>query len=270
MTAPRPFSLDPVEEVHLADAPLARVLAQVQFSRTPSLVSDAGESALAELLGRYPVRRRGISQVFSVQIGAGGFSQAPAQPGPQVLTFAEAKDRWKVTVTDTSISLETTDYDSRDDFCDRVFEVLRAVVAVELPPVLDRVGLRYIDRLAGDALGRVPAYMAPALVGMLGAVDPDLTILQSVTQSQIQVDANELITVNSGLLPPNAVVDATVPPLAEPSWLLDIDVATIRVDDPFDPEQITASIRTFAEHAYYFFRFATTDAFLHAHGAEAK
>ena len=41
------FSLDPVPEIHLARAPLEKVLTQVQFSLTPGLVSEAGEEGLA-------------------------------------------------------------------------------------------------------------------------------------------------------------------------------------------------------------------------------
>ena len=50
----RPFTLDPVQEVPLAGAPLVKVLTQVRFSRAPDLVTDGGEERLAALLPRYP------------------------------------------------------------------------------------------------------------------------------------------------------------------------------------------------------------------------
>jgi uncharacterized protein (TIGR04255 family) len=264
------FSLAPVAEVHLVDAPLARVLTQVRYSRTPALVSPAGEAQLAEALGRYPVRRQGVAQAVVVQIGPQGIAQAPPSPTSQILTFSEPQERWKVTVSDTSLSIETSEYDTRDDFCQRALEVFEAVAAVDLPPVVDRIGVRYIDRLVGDALGRVGDYLHPSLIGLTGAIETsDLEVVQSVTQSRIRAMSNELLTINSGLVPAGAIVDPVVPALNEPSWLLDIDVATIAGGQAFEPSEVAALVRGFAEHAYIFFRFATTDEFLNDFGGTA-
>ncbi len=269
MTEPSTFSLAHVAEVHLFDAPLVRVLAQVQFPRTPTLVTEASEETLAGLLTRYPVRRRGTQQMIAFEFGPGGIAQpAAAQASPSILTLSDAGEQWKVTLTETTITMETTSYDSRDDFCERMLELLDAVAQVSRPPILDRVGVRYIDQFEGAALDRIDQLVHPTLVGLVGAVDPSLTVLQSVTQSRVQVGDNEILTVSSGLLPAGMMVDPMIPVVSGRSWLLDIDMGTSVGVGSFDPVVIADQVRTFAEHAYFFFRFAVTNAFLEAYGAD--
>ena len=216
------FSLNLVEEVHLHDAPLAKVLTQVQFSRTPQLVSDAAEAQIAEALGRYPVRRRAVPPALVINGQAVPTPQAPTT----VLTFADPTGAWQVTLTDTAVALETSEYESRDDFCERALEVFRAVASTALPPVVDRVGLRYIDRLSGAALSRVPEYVTPPLHALFGHTAPELGLEHSVTDSLIKISGEDALQVRTGLLPPQASFDPALPPLAGESWVLDMDAYT--------------------------------------------
>jgi hypothetical protein len=62
------FSVTPVDEVRLYRAPLAKLLMQVQYSRTPQLMTEGAEALIAEALARYPVRRRQITAAPSVVI----------------------------------------------------------------------------------------------------------------------------------------------------------------------------------------------------------
>jgi uncharacterized protein (TIGR04255 family) len=259
------FSLTPVEEVHLHRAPLAKVLMQVQYSRTPQLVTDAAEAAIADALGRYPVRRRQMTAgvVPSVMIN-GQQLQLPIVPGV-VLAFSDPKGVWQVTVTETAVALETTEYSSRDDFCERSEEIFDALGSVMLPPVVDRVGMRYVDRLTGDALGRVPEFVIPELRALVGCVAEPMTILHSLTQTQIAIAELETLQVRAGFMPSGLALDPAVPPLQEPSWLLDMDVFTNTAGFAFESKELVQRLRRFAEAAYTFFRWATTDAFQEAH-----
>jgi uncharacterized protein (TIGR04255 family) len=128
------FTLGPVEEIHLPRAPLAKVLTQVAFSRTPALTTDTAEAQLADLLGRYPVRRRQLIAPPTLVVN-GQPMQMPMPPGaaPAIVTFSQPTGSWQVTVTETSAALETIDYSSRDDFCERAYEVFSAVASVALP-----------------------------------------------------------------------------------------------------------------------------------------
>lgn len=259
------FNRVPVREVHLELAPLAKVLMQVQFSRSPQLVTDEAETLIADRLGRYPVRRRqAIGGAVMFSVNGQQLPVPPPAPSP-FLTFSNPHSTWVAALTDTSVSLETVAYESRDDFCDRALELLTSLAAVALPPVVDRVGLRYIDRLTGDALSRVQDFVVPQIAGLYGCVDGELSLAHSVTDSLIEIKADERLQVKSGFLPPGATFDPSLSPLPEPSWVLDMDVFTTAGGFPFDPEALVDRLRGYAETAYAFFRFTTTEAFQEHH-----
>lgn len=264
------FSLTPVKEVHLDYAPLAKVLMQVQYSRTPQLATDAAEASLSEALARYPVRRRQVAAGLMPNIVVNGQPlPVPGGLSPGVaLLFSDPKGTWQVTVTETAVALETTEYSTRDDFCARSAEVFAAIAAVVLPPVVDRVGLRYIDRLIGGAVARVSEYVIPELRTLSGYVEPPLILHHSLTESQIEVGDDERMLVRSGLLPPGGAIDPSLPLINEPSWILDMDVFTAAGGFPFEPTELTDRLRHYAETAYAFFRFATTDVFQNEHRDE--
>lgn len=266
------FSPEPVAEIPLHSAPLAKVLMQVQYSRTPQLVSDTAEAEIADALGRYPVRRRQLAaSIFPAVVINGQPMQfaGGAAPGT-VLLFSDPASVWQVTVTEVAVSLETSDYSSRDDFCQRALEVFAAVAAVALPPVVDRVGLRYIDRLVGQDLARVSEYVIPQLQVLCGAAEPPVQIHHSVSETLIELTLKERMQVRSGLVPPGGGFDPALPGVGEPSWLLDMDVFTTEGGFPFDARELAERLRRYAESAYAFFRFATTDTFQKAHVQQAS
>lgn len=256
-----PFTLDPVPEIHLARAPLEKVLTQVQFSLTPELVSDEAEARLANELHRYPVRRRG--QSLNVTI-----NPATATIENKVVTtriFTDPSQSWVVTVMETAVGIETTAYNSRDDFCDRARELFQAVAAVAAPPVVDRVGMRYIDRVQeADDLARLNDLVNPRLRVLDGAVATPLEVEYSVSDTIIRVADDERLKVRTGLLPPGAAFDPVLRPISQPSWVLDLDIFTTAGGFAFDPDALDARIRQYAEHIYSFFRWATTDEFQRA------
>ena len=263
------FSVTPVDEVRLYRAPLAKVLMQVQYSRTPQLVTDSAEALIANALGRYPVRRRQVTAAVPNVVIDGQQMPLPGGFTPGVaLSFSDPQSRWQVSVTETAVALETNEYSTRDDFCGRAAEIFAAITSVALPPVVDRVGIRYIDRLTGEALAKVPTYIVPTLAALVGCVDSPLTLHHSITESQIEISTEERILVRSGLLPAGAAFDPAIPPVPTPSWLLDMDVFTTQAGFPFDPHELAGRLHRYAETAYSFFRFATTEEFQEEHRGE--
>src|SRR5204863_3907200 len=131
------------------------------------------------------------------------------------------------------------DYSTRDDFCDRALEVFQAIAAVALPPVVDRVGLRYIDRLAGERLPRVPEFVISQLQVLYGCVEQPLVVHHSVTDSLIEISETERLQVRSGLLPAGGGFDPALPVLPQPSWVLDMDVYTVQGGFAFDVDDLT-------------------------------
>jgi uncharacterized protein (TIGR04255 family) len=261
------FSLTPVNEVHLDSAPLAKVLTQVQYSRTPQLVTDSAEALIAQALDRYPVRRRQMAAALAPMLIVNGQQLQPPGgfPPSTALSFSDPAGEWLVTVTETAVALETSAYGTRDDFSSRASEIFAAIATVALPPVVDRLGVRYIDRLSGDAIKRVPAYFAPQLTGLIGYTESSLELHHSITESQIDISSEESMLVRSGLLPAGSAFDPSLPPIPVPSWVLDTDVFTTRAQFAFEPAELTTRLRRFAETAYAFFRFATTEEFQSDH-----
>jgi len=269
------FTLDEVPEIHLERAPLAKVITQVRYSRTPGLVTDEGEDRIAGLLPRYPVRRQGISGQWEFGIGPDGAQTL--QAGNSVTRIlSDTDDQWRISLTESSVSLETSAYESRADFCQRTYEILSALSAVSLPPVVDRVGLRYIDRFSGESISEVPGYFSPTLKMLHGHIGEGLNLEYSVSDSVIKISRNVNLQVKSGLLPPMGGFDPALAPIPEPSWVLDLDIYTTQGGMAFDPDQLYETTERFAGIIHSFFRFATTDEFISSHrkmesaSAEAK
>lgn len=259
------FSRTTVPEVHLDQAPLGKVLMQVQFSRAPQLVTDAAEAVIADLLARYPVRRRHVAGNLTFAVNGQPMPMAVAPQPSAVVTLTDPASAWVVSIAETSVSLETTEYATRDDFCARSLELFQAIAAVALPPVVDRVGLRYINRVSGESLSQLGELVIPQLRGLVESVDEQLPLVHSVTDSQVVISDVERLQVRSGLLPRGGAFDPSLPPLDEPSWMLDLDVFTAAGGFAFDPPALAERLREYADTAYSFFRFAVTDKFLDLH-----
>jgi uncharacterized protein (TIGR04255 family) len=253
------LTLDPVPEVPLVSAPLFQVICQVRFSNTPALVGDQNSVELADALVGYPVGR--TVQGLTISIGAGG---EPTPTHQLVRQFSSTDSAWQVSVAEGFVSLETSAYDNRTDFCDRMVAILHAITGLAKPPVLDRVGLRYIDRWCeADVLADITQLITPAVLGIYGQIGDGLGVVHTIGQHMLGIDSGGAIQLRSGYLPPQGSLDQAIPPLDVPSWVLDIDV--FREWSPsaeFQVEYIDTTIRTFAEHAHSVFRWATTDEFI--------
>jgi uncharacterized protein (TIGR04255 family) len=241
------------EEIHLESAPLIRVLAQVRYSSMPELVEESCERQLADVLASdYAVR----GQVQGVVFGLPG-TTAPAQE--LYRTFEDTVGHWKVTVAPEFVALETDAYESRSDFVDRWRVVLDALAKVRRPPKVTRIGIRYTDRIS-DPQG-LNELVNPALMGFLPELlnpnDLENQILQSLIKAP---DGTSRVQVRSLCLPPNVLFDPTIPAVATPSWVLDIDAFNERPGS-FDEGALTDRTRTLAEHAYQVFYWAVTEQF---------
>ena len=254
----RTLSLSTLPEVQLVAPPLAKVVMQVRYSLTAALTTEAAEFALSELLSRYPVRRRDIGAPMQFLLVPG-----PPQLGRQetVLQFESADGTWRTSVSESAVSLETSAYENRADFISRCVELFEAVAQVALPPIVDRVGLRYVDRLTGDDLARLPQYVVAPLRGLAGSLAPDLVLQHSITDSVITFDGDSAMQLRSGLLPPQTSFDPLLVGIPEPSWLLDMDAYSLRGGSPFDVAQLRTRLTRYAEAAYSCFRYAMTDTF---------
>lgn len=251
-----PFAFDHVPpDVLLEDAPLVRVLCQVRFSATPELVDDESERVLARLLAPYlPVR----GMVQGMVLPLPGFPDGAGKL-EHMRTFEDAEGHWKASVAPDFIALETSRYRRRDDFLDMVRPVLEALTEVATPPRVNRVGMRYTDRIE-DPQG-LSDLANPALLGILPEL-ADSDVMENQVLQTLLVDSatSSKVQVRSLFLPPGTGFDPSITPVPQRSWVLDIDAFT---EQPrgWDADVLLDVIESLAKRAYQVFHWAATDEF---------
>jgi uncharacterized protein (TIGR04255 family) len=254
-----PFLAPAPEQVALPQAPLVRVIAQIRFPKSLAVEDRATAAAFQKLVqDEYPVLRQ--EQIQSVIVGPEG----GPQPVETTWRFKDVENHWRLSLAPEFLALETTHYTSRADFLDRLGRGLAALEQIIDPKVVDRLGVRYLDRVTGPGFKQLPTLIAPELLGILTSPLQNY-VRHSITESLLAVD-DGVIRIRSAVLPPNATHDPTaLEPVNEPSWILDLDMFHERAQ-PFEAEAVRARAARFAERLYTLFRSVVTEEFLRHYG----
>lgn len=266
---PRPLATEIPADVHLPNTPLALVLAQVRFPtiltiNKPDVVADFQEA----LRGTYPHLNR--EEVRDVDL-------TRDEPDVSKATIWRLADRerpasWRVSLASDFVALETKDYTSREDFLARLREVVANVEEHFRPADAKRVGMRYVDQLTGNAVGRIGELVHPSILGLLQPGETSAAALRDsavhlVTQAQL-LAAEGVIQGRWGNLPPNTTHDPSVlEPANEPTWVLDLDMFT-QATMPFEADMLADKAECFARRLYSVFRHMVTDEFLTFYGGK--
>lgn len=256
------LTMDTVEEVPLEHIPLLRVITQIRFSEMPALSSDENGARLAASLAMYPVGRtvQGLSIVFTQG------SAEPATERQSIRQFLSADSHWTVGVAKDFISLETDAYISRDDLCRRLSDVVASITEIAQPPVIDRIGVRYVDRWSDrEFLESIQELLVPEILGVYPAVTAGgaVQIEHTIGNHRILLDSGGAIQFRSGYVPAGVSIDQAAPAIDSASWLLDIDVFQEWAPAiAFDADVVDTRVRQFADHAHSLFRWATTEEFI--------
>lgn len=259
-----PLTSPPPAEVPLRDAPLVRVIAQVRFPLILSIERAEFTAPFQEAIrAAYPVLRQELAQ--GIVVGARG---GAADRKLAAWRFADSKGEWRVSLAPWFLALETTAYTSRAEFLERFELAVRALHEHINPGMVQRLGLRYIDRVTGEALDDIRKLVRPEMLGVIGAA-PGANARQALSEAIFDVPGDsEQLLARWGLLPPRSTVDpAGIEAIDEPSWLLDIDMFSAKQRD-FEPATIVAEARRYAERLYTVFRWAVTPEFLRRYGGE--
>jgi uncharacterized protein (TIGR04255 family) len=259
-----PLAGPPPVEVPLSDAPLVRVITQVRFPLVASVEKRDFMAPFQEAIrAEYPVLRP--EQSRSVVLVQHGVMDARENT---IWRFHDASGAWRVTLAPDFLALETSLYTSRDDFLDRLKRVLEALVAHVDPKVIDRLGVRYIDRVTGDNLSDLPQLVRPEVCGVLStALASHAHHSISETVFVLPDNAGQVMA-RWGLVPARGTVDpAAVDAIDEPSWLLDVDAFQAETRE-LDVEAAVQQARGFAERIYSVFRWAVTNEFLRRYGGQ--
>jgi uncharacterized protein (TIGR04255 family) len=257
-----PLNAAPPQEVPLSNAPLVRVIAQVRF---PLVVAIEQRDFLAPfqeaLRSRYPVLRQ--DQMQSVWLGPAGL----APQTPQIAwRFSDEASNWRISLAPDFLALETVAYSSRADFIDRFREAVTSLATHVAPKLIDRLGVRYIDRIVGDSVQDIVTLVKPEIRGILGTSLASVAT-HSVCESVFSLGDAGMIA-RWGSLPPGVTIDPTaMEPIDESSWILDLDMFT-SASMPFSVDRAVEDATRFAERIYTFFRWAVTDEFLRRYGGK--
>ena len=249
-------------EVPLPNAPLVRVIAQVRFPPVLSIEKRDFVAPFQEAIrARYPILR--AEQTRGVLLGAQG-----SVPMPPAVTwrFTGLDEKWRVSLATDFAAIETTAYESRSDLLARLEEVIRALEAHVAPKMVDRLGVRYIDRIKGAAVNNIGRLVRPEILGVAGTAAAQHAS-HALSEAVFSLpDQRSQMRARWGILPPNATVDpSAIEPIEEPSWILDLDIFSSE-SRPFESSAILSDARVYAERTYSFFRWVVTDEFLRFFG----
>ncbi len=259
-----PLTAQPPEEVLLKDAPLIRVIAQVRFPPILSIEKKDFVGSFQEAIReKYPILQPEQTQTFIFG------PQGVVQPTLQLTwRFIDTADSWRVSLAPNFMALETTNYSSRRDFLERLEHLLIAFEQSFNPQIIERFGLRYIDRLIGQDLQDISSLVKPEIAGLMGAEFIE-DIHQTINESLFVIpNKGEEIIARWGLIPGGVTfAPDAIEPVAESSWILDIDMSLSK-NREFCIEELMSEGRCFAERIYTFFRWAVKDDFLRRFGGE--
>ena len=259
-----PFTQELVHEVPLVGAPLVRVIGQVRFPKAFDFDQPETLKLLrVGLTDAYPVANVGKSA--QITIGPEGVAQGQPQA---VLRCQSADGSWQVSVTESFVSLDTGSYASRADFAQRFKSILQVVFAAISPPIIERIGVRYINRICAlDLRAQLDRWVEPELHSGVSIPLGEATLVHSFSESLFEWNESRLLA-RWGWLPSGAVPDASVQPVETVSWQLDLD-AFVEGRFPPDADTIGAKVVSLAESGHRFFRRATTQQLLVDLGGQA-
>lgn len=206
----------------LPRAPLVHVLAQVVFPAPPAWM-DAIPQLQRELyaLGYLRMHEHTVVEV-SVDLGDGSTPPVQKQRLLMRYEFADRDQRTAFVLTASSFVMHTTDYQTFDRFLAefvRGLDVLHAATGV---PVVDRIGLRYVDLIQLQASESFGFYVHPGLLGYPFRANAGLggTKVGFATGSVAETPLGAL-AVRSTVVPPGqfAPPDLELGNLQPPTWV---------------------------------------------------
>jgi uncharacterized protein (TIGR04255 family) len=260
----RPFTGDTEKRVRLNEAPLVLVLCQVRWPDFSHLQGDLAEVARAfgSALDGYPV----ISNIHEVAytITPDGVTQAP---GDKIFQWKSVDNVWYISLSRRFVSLYCTSYTSFADFLPRLEQVLGALESQVKIPLIERLGVRYVNRITDARLvENLAEYVRPEVLGYSGLTGESgaVQLGSSANQARYLVE-DAVLQVRSGLVPAGETVDPAVPPAQQRSWVLDLDASSERVA-PFDISAVLVEAGRLSDFAYDFFKYVSTEGFLKEFG----
>ena len=256
-----PLKGKPPKEVPLKNAPLIRVIAQVRFPVIAATQKDEFIAPFQEAIRpHYPILRP--ERIRNLILGPEGQSEGP----PAVVwRFSDMTAGWRVSLGRDFLAIETTSYESREDFFARFRFVAEALEKHVNPRVMDRLGVRYIDRVVGKEVEKIASMLRPEICGVASTVlRGDAS--QVLREALFSTPEGASLRARWGLIPAKGTTDpAAIEPVDDVSWILDLDMFS-NESGPLESGKLLEDARSYAERIYAFFRWAVNDRFLETYG----
>jgi uncharacterized protein (TIGR04255 family) len=244
-------------EVPLSHPPLIHVICQVRFPVIASMNNESFIAPFQEAIRQiYPHLDAEILHGFAVS------DQGVAKVENELIwRLSDRKKEWIVSLSSSFLSLETTTYTSRADLLQRMDVLLTALIEQIKPESVERLGLRYIDRLEGEVLNQIDKFIHTDFLGISNPVLRQQS-QHMLSECLMKIDAQDnWLRARWGFLPPQAMIEPNVPATQQPSWILDIDTfSTPKLS--LGKQSILQCLQELATYSYTFFRWAVTEDFL--------
>lgn len=257
------FSLKNYDEVQLKSNPLLVVIGQVSFEAILSVNDQSSLAKFQKIISElYPVFKADTAEFHNVDLVTKSLTSVPQQ----IWRFLDKDEIWRVTLTTDAISLESFKYVSRVDFQHRFEFLIEAFQKNFQPKLVNRIGVRYVNRFTGDAFEKVSTLINSSLLTVY--TSELINFLSStISEAFFNIDKKTLLG-RWGLIPPSSTIDPNiVQPIDSQSWILDIDSSNShRVE--WSNKLIQNEFKDLTILNYNFFRWATTSELLNHYGVK--
>jgi len=251
----RPFTGDSDTSVRLSDAPLVLVLCQVRW---PTLATLQTEDQLRALVPKFGAALEGYplySESKSINYVITPDGIIPSEAG-SVHQWASVDDAWHISLSRQFMCVYATQYPGYDEFDSRLRAAVQNLKEVLAVPLVDRVGVRYVNQLSGiREVESLESFMDSSVLGFRALVLP---FLQASTNQATYCVDGAVLQVRSGVLAPNQFVDPAIRPVPNESWVLDLD-ASQEARLLLDTEAVAQLASRMSDIAYDYFKAAAAE-----------
>lgn len=262
----RPFTGDSEKSVRLKNAPLELVLCQVRWPDM-SFLQEESLRPLALKFGQaildYPIFSE--TKEINYAITPDGVTQNVVG---SVFQWASVDQVWHIGLARRFVTLFSTDYTDYTDFSARLQQLLESVREVINIQVIERVGVRYVNRISDESCIRDLANLIqPSVLGYqaLPIVAGDVTLRTSANQAIYSV-GDSTLQVRSGIVSAGETVDPAIKPISTgQSWVLDLD-ASFEGRSMLDVKAVCERASQLSDIAYDYFKYVITEGFLERFG----
>ncbi|PWU04161.1 MAG: TIGR04255 family protein [Terriglobia bacterium] len=239
--------------------PLAEVVCQVQFPTLLRVDVEPPAEYQERIRSDYPVLKDKSNELLGLPpdlppLVASLLRSPAARQKPQAAyDFVSEDGIWTVSLTRNFLALATTKYHTWEQFKEHLARPLKALIDVYTPSWFSRVGLRYQDLVRRSTLNLTDRSWSELLkqpiAGLLAAPDLKATVIQTLTQTLIQLpDGIGNVNLRHGLI---QSADN-----GETCYLIDNDFFT---DQQTRPTDVYAKLDYFNRQSGRLFRWCITN-----------